>query len=425
MIGVWSRRRLAAFLAGAATVAVAVVFFGLWNRLSGQGGGHGWYVPGDLRGTVLAARGYVHGQFGAVYGPQTGLVTLPGILLALGPALWLAGVLHPGFQQTGAVLHGAGAAWLPVTLASTLSGVLLLFVTDALAERLGVRAGRRMVLAGSEAVGAWAVAVWWGHPEDVAAIALLLAALSACLSERWALAGWVFAVAVAFQPVVLLASGVLLSRLPPGQPTRFMARAAIVAGLVLAPVLVADWHGTIHTLTQQPNFPAVDHPTPWSSWGLVAPGIGDDVLAAGPLRLAAVLLAIEGGLWVGRRRELGPVGLVAAVTVCLTVRVLFEPVMVAYYVWPVLAIGMIGAAAARARWRLWAAGALSTFATVFGTVAWDGNVAWWLIEVSATLAVLALGAPDGIWHGARGSATDAAPSAGPEPHPLVNRRAAA
>ena len=423
MLAVWARRRAAPLVAALAVLVVAAVFFAEWNTVSGQSGGHGWYVPGDLRGTVLAASEYLHGHFGSVYSVDTGLVTFPGILLFLGPGILVAGAVHPGIAQAAHVFSAQGPGWLPVELACVLTVPVLLVAADALAERLGVRGVRRWVLAGFEAVAAWGVVAWWGHPEDVLAVALLLAACVAVLDGRWAPAGWLLGAAVVVQPVTLVAAGLLLGRVPADRFPRSVARVAAPSVALLVPPLVANWHGTLHTLSQQPNFPTVDHATPWGSWSLVAPGIGHQVLAAGPLRLAVVLLTVEGGLWLARRHPLGPGPLVWAVGACLALRVLAEPVMVSYYVWPALGVALIAAAAVPGRWRLWACGAVAAFASVFGTAGWDGNWTWWLIEICCTGAALWLGAPSLSTLRARGSAADDR-SLSASPVPLVSSRGA-
>jgi hypothetical protein len=375
----WTRRRAAPVAASAVIVAGACVFVPWWNAVVGAG--RGWHVPGDLWGTQMAAWEYVHGHVGAVYSPTTALVTLPGILVVLAPAVALSGALHLSVAHTGVITFPTG--WLLVEAASIAAGLPVLFAADGLARRLGVSNGRRFVLAGFEVVGLWNVVVWWGHPEDALALALLLFAVPDVIDGRWARAGWLLGLAFATQPVVVLALAVLVVRYPRREWAALAGRLVLPTALLVAAPLAANWHGTWRALAEQPNFPLVDHTTLWTS---LAPVVGPhDVVAAGPFRLASVAAAVVLGVVVGRR---GPgleltLGVMAA---GFGLRVLFEPVMVAYYVWPVLAVALV-AAANGPRWRLATAGGLATFTTVFGDAKWRGNWSWWAVETVGAVAV--------------------------------------
>jgi hypothetical protein len=62
--------------------------------------------------------------------------------------------------------------------------------------------------------------------------------------------------------------------------------------------------------------------------------------------------------------------------VALALRSVFEPVMVAYYLWPPLAVALI--AAARSWSRLLPAGIIATVLTFFSQIQWHNPWAWWL-----------------------------------------------
>ncbi|MHB8219570.1 MAG: hypothetical protein ACYDHU_04510, partial [Acidimicrobiales bacterium] len=337
---------------------------------------------------------------GAVYSPATALVTLPGILVVLAPAVALSGAFHLSVVHPGVVTFPTG--WLLVEVASIAAGLPVLFASDRLARRLGVRSTRRFLLAGFQVVGLWNVVVWWGHPEDALALALLLFAIPDVLDGRWARAGWLLGLAVVTQPVVVLAIPVLVARAPLREWPGLAARLAAPTALLIAAPLVANWHGTWRALVEQPNYPLVDHTTPWTS---LAPIVGSgDVVAAGPLRSVAVAGAVVLGVVVGRRRP----GLGVTLGVMATgfaLRILFEPVMVAYYVWPVLAVALV-AVSVGSRWRLVTTGGIATFATVFGDAKWRGNWSWWAVEMGCVVAVLCLSVP-GSWRHAH----DAGPAA--------------
>jgi hypothetical protein len=87
---------------------------------------------------------------------------------------------------------------------------IALFAGDALAERLGMARGPRGVLSLAEAVLLWNVAVLWGHPEDAVAVALGVYAIVFAIDGRFTGAGWLFGIALAVQPLVVVVFPVLL-----------------------------------------------------------------------------------------------------------------------------------------------------------------------------------------------------------------------
>jgi hypothetical protein len=143
----------------------------------------------------------------------------------------------------------------------------------------------------------------------------------------------------------------------------------VVAGpsvvLLLGP-LVRNWGPTIHALVDQPNYPSIDHPTPWLA---LAPVIGHAavggqvfvrhgahgfvatttpvhralVVAAGPGRLLAVAAAVGIGVWVARRRPPEPT-VVWLASLALGARCVFESVLDPYYTVPALTLGLLLAA---------------------------------------------------------------------------------
>jgi hypothetical protein len=374
--------------ASVALVVLAAAFVPGGHRLVGTSG-RGWYVPGDLWGTQLAAAAVAHLRLGAVYGPGTGLITFPGIAVLLAPAVSLAQALGLPVQHGGPVTWPTG--WLPLLGASLLVSLPALFGADALARALGVPRGRRFLLAGGEAVALWNVTVWWGHPEDALAVGLALFAALAVLEGRPARAAWLLGMAIAVQPLTLLLAPPLVARF--GRTGRLANGLRLLAPsvLLLLPVFLAAPGPTFRSLSTQPNYPTVDHTTPWV---LLSPRLGHQVVAAGPLRLAAVLLVAWFG-WHASARMADPAALVWLLALCALVRVVLEPVMVAYYVWPVLAFALV--TAARAGARLLAAAVVAAGATtVFSDAAWRGNWTWWLVVTGGTLAVVALARPPGV-----------------------------
>src|SRR6185312_7920804 len=143
------------------------------------------------------------------------------------------------------------------------------------------------------------------------------------------------------QPLVLLAFPLLAAVVEPRRLPGYVARAAAPGALLLAAAATANWTATAHAVTSQPNYPAIDHPTPWI---YLAPHIADGQVAAGPGRILAIVAALGCALVVARRWRAirtagrwGPGALTELLwwtAVALALRSAVEPVMVSYYLWP-------------------------------------------------------------------------------------------
>jgi hypothetical protein len=296
-----------------------------------------------------------------------------------------------------------------------------LFAADALAEQLGVTKWKRGLLAAASAVALWNVSARWGHPEDAVAVGLLLYAVLALSRSRTALAGWLAGAAVCVQPLVLLALPMLLAPLPWRRMPAFLVRSALPSAFLLGTAALANWHATYTSVTSQPNSPVINHPTAWTS---LAPHMSNTNVAAGPARLATIVLACCCALAVRRRwlaqaetAEGGswPPSLLADVlwwaALALALRSFFEPVMVSYYPWPVLAVALIPAATLR--WiRLVAASVVAGGLTAAAQGSSHSVWVWWVPLVIGLAGMLALSRPR-VGHAADRSA-ELTPTASPE-----------
>ena len=352
-----------------------------------------WAVPDDLWATLVAAQRLLHFDLAGLYTAPTTLVSFPGaavILVPVAAVMDLAGIpIHAGRQG----VHPAG--WLVAGPLETILSALVLFAADALAQRMGVNRLKRFLLAAASATALWNVSIRWGHPEDAVAIGLLLYAVLALANERPNRAAWLAGFAVAVQPLALLAFPVLaIAAVRPKRLPGFVTRAAIPATAMLAAAAAANWTATIHVVTNQPNYPTVDHPTPWIYVTWLAPHMSDGSVAAGPARALAVLVACGCAALTWRRWQTArlagmwrPDDLAALlwwIAVTLALRTVFEPVMVSYYVWPPLAVALV--AASRYWLRLLPATVTTTVLTFLAQVSWRNPWVWW----TPIVAVLAL-----------------------------------
>jgi hypothetical protein len=399
----WPVRRLFPLLG-----TVGLIVIGLAGTIWGPRfyGKSDWAVPDDLWGTLIAANRFMHLDLGGLYTAPTNLISFPGtavILVPLAAVIDAAGLpLHAGHQGPHPY------EWLLIGTYETAISAVTLFAADAVAERLGAAWPKRLLLAAAGATALWSVSVRWGHPEDAVAVGLLLYAVLALQGPRPHLAAWLAGAAVAVQPLVLLAFPVLAAAVGLRRLPGFLARAAVPSVLLVAAAASANWTATISRVTSQPNAPLIDHPTPWI---YLAPQMSDGSVAAGPGRSLAVLAALGCGVLLWYRKRAAPAGieeLLWWIAVALALRSVFEPVMVAYYLWPPLAVAL---AAAAADWpRLLPAGAAAVLLTFFSQVLWRNPWAWWTPMITILALALAFARP----RRARSPAAQVLPEAGEE-----------
>jgi hypothetical protein len=403
----WLARRRFPLLATIALVAFEMLST-LWWGPALLGVRH-WSLPEDLWGTLVGAQRLLHGSWSGLYTEPTALVSFPGTALILVPLVALMEVCGiPLGPDWSVAVHPA--VWLLAGPYEVAIGAVALFAADSITERAGVTPLRRLLLSVAEAVALWGVAVRWGHPEDAVAVGLFLygASASAGASPSLARGGWLIGAAIAVQPLVLLAVPIVLAVLPWRRMVPFLVRAALPGAVLLGVAAAANWPAVVRAVTHQPNYPSVDHPTLWAA---LAPRMNDGSIAAGPARLLAITLACGCALCLRRRWAPGagiaspaspapgagaggapePGELYWWIAVALALRSVFEPVMVAYYLWPVLAVALI-AAALRGR-RLVMTSLATTAVTLAAQVGWHGPWAWWApmlagLAITLTLARL-------------------------------------
>jgi len=397
------RRRLFPLIGSAAFVLIGMLTT-TWGPTHLMGRSE-WALPYDLWGSLIATVRLSHGNIGGIYAPGTGLISLPGAAVVLLPGAAVINALGLSLQLPGPHnLHPA--VWLVAGPYQMALSCVTLFAADALAERLGVSRWKRSLLQVASLGILWSPSPRWGHPEDAFAVGLLLYAVLAQSNDRVALAGWLTGCAVCVQPLVLLAVPVQLALLPWRRMVPFLLRAAAPSAALLAAAAIADWHDTYMSVTSQPDSPVINHPTIWTS---LAPQMAGQNVAAGPFRLATIMLACLCALairqrWQARLSEHPnqpgspgwPASLLADVlwwvALTLALRSLFEPVMVSYYPWPPMAVALIPAATLS--WpRLFAAGVLAGGLTGAAQGPSHAVWIWWVPIVAGLVVLLALARP--------------------------------
>lgn len=375
-----------------------------------------WATPPDLWGTFRDAHYVIWNGEGAVYNANTSFVTFPGIAVLLAPVAEIQRAFN--LTESFPVYLPKPTAWLFLGPVNMLCGGVLLFPLDMIARRLSITSKRRIIFMWLEAALIWPTVALWGHPEDTLALTFGFVALVAAYDRRWVRTGCFMALAVVFQPLILLILPIMLAYVP---FKKWPALAAIIAlpslMLLLAP-LVQEWGPTTFAIFKQPNFPYLNHPTPWLAlapvlskggevyvdklyytalanghhklvYGPVKTHIGN-IVAAGPGRIISLVLACAIGLWVARRKPpLSDVMWFAAIA--LSLRCIFECVMDPYYLLPALALALLVAAkASNARFALVIFfGAVCTWLSYWKTGEWT----YYLLVTGTLLAAIALAKP--------------------------------
>ena len=300
-----------------------------------------WLEPGDIWGSIRAAHWIQWGSPAFIYSAKSSLVTLPGFNILLTPLVSIAS--HFNLSETApGIVPGIPkpTEWLLVGPFVMACAALPIFAASALARHLGASPWRRRLLALATGVAVWPTLAMWGHGEDVLALGFALYALLSLLRGQRTAAGWLLGAALTMQLYVVVLVPLFVAVVGMRKGIALASRAAVLPGFLLVAVLVPNFKASAHALFDQPNYPTVDHATPWV---LIAPHIARGTVAAGPGRLIGLLLAVLVGL-LGARVRTNSLQIVWLAAITLGLRGIFESVMVPYYVMPAVVMVLVVAA---------------------------------------------------------------------------------
>jgi hypothetical protein len=396
-----------------------------------------WHTPPDLWSTFRDAHYIIWDGEGQVYNANTAFVTFPGIAVLLSPIAEIQRAFN--LSESFPIYLAKPTAWFVLGPVDMLCGGILLFPLDALARRLSISYKRRVLATILEAILIFPVVELWGHPEDTLALVFGFYALLASYNRRWLHSAGFFALAVVFQPLILLIVPIALAYVPARKWPAFGAVVAIPTAVLLLPPLIQEWKPTTYAILKQPNFPSLNHPTPWLSLAPVlqrphwtsayaiktvalANGrtkavlstvkvFGDSTVEAGPGRTIALVLACLVGVWVAKRKP--PfTEVVWWAAFALALRCVFESVMDPYYVVPTLVLVVVVASTlGKTRFILTViAAAVCTKTSYWHTGEWR----YYLIVIGTLLLSLAL-----AWPGRRSEESSKTSDISLEPIPLA------
>jgi hypothetical protein len=383
-VSAWIDARSVPFMVTMFLAAAGAAYSLFWSALAH----HGWQSYSDLWNSSGIALAIGHGHFSAVYSPISQIDSPPGFefllapVMVVGHALGLGTVLADGssFKVFGLILAAVATAM----------GCSVLFALDAVARAWQFSDGRRLALSVVAGLGVASAAAFWGHPEDCIALALVLwAALWAERETRGgagsAGAGWLLGVAVACQPLALLAVTPVVARFAWRSLPAVAWRVALPPALVVLPALIATPGRAIHAVVDQPFFPAAESSTPFSP---LARALGHGMYSGGTLRLVATVGAVVLG-WVACRRRYDLPWVLFVMAIAFTLRIVLESELLGFYFYPVVALTLL--LAMRAGWsRFELCAALSVVCLVLGNRRQHAIAVWWPAIMVVTAAMLAV-----------------------------------
>ena len=295
----------------------------------------GWFVPND-RVDGMAGRPVRRPRLVRRHVPDhADNPQFPVWPVVLAPIRALSDVLglKSGFSWVGVETSPPHAtAWLLYGPVAVIASSVLVFAGDALATVMDATKLRRMLLCGALSAVCFFVAVYWGHPEDMATTGLLLFGMLALHQGRPARAGWLTGLALVVNPLVILAVPVLLAMSATAW-RRYTLRVVVIPAIVLLPALLTTPTATWDALGDQKTFLQF-HQTIFVSLGH---HVGNVVVYAGPIRLVVVAIVAVMGFMVTRRTP-DLTSAVAIAGAALLARQLAEPIMFPYYLAPGIAV---------------------------------------------------------------------------------------
>ncbi len=347
---------------------------------------HGWQDYSDLWNSAGLALSVGHGHWAAVYAPSSQLDAPPGFEYLLAPVMVLGHGL--GLGTTLAEGNGFKAFGLILVAVATVMGGSVLFALDAVARLWDYSDARRLALCVVAGLGVASAAAFWGHPEDCIALALVLWAALA-VERRGAggraRAAWLLGIAVACQPLALLAVAPVVARFGRRGLPVVVWRLALPSVVVLLPELVTSTARTLHAVVDQPYSPSGESSTPFSH---VARYLGHGMYSGGTLRLVATIIAVVLG-WVACRHRHDLPAVLFVMAVAFTLRVAFESELLGFYFYPVVALCLL--LTMRRGWsRFELCAVLSVVSLVLGNRRQHAITLWWPAMMLTTIAMVVL-----------------------------------
>ncbi len=388
-------RGLRSDIAFAIATSVAFLFVSLAISLGAQFffPVHGWLFAEDFFALMRDAHTILWGGFGIFYSPGVGQTPHPLGALSLVPLAEFSSLMHYvepyPYPLPRPVIWLWGLGYMSVYLFVYVLSVLGVY------RRLDLPASRRRwVAATSTVLGAFCLFPW-GHPEDIAAMALSLFAFSDLHDGKTTRAAYLAGAAAAFQPLTLLFLIPLALIQVDGfrRIAAFTTRAAVIPLAVALPAMAGNFSGSLSAVLSEPQTARLrfNRPTLWDS----LLNFHHDSISTGWFRVAMLLIALVLGIWLRaawRNKKINARTVFVICTAGLSLRAFLEPTQVGYYLAPYLAFGAITLVGVAERPRLyaigWAAFGLSQMGVAMSRLsALSYSLTLWPLALAGVIAV--------------------------------------
>ena len=294
-----------------------------------------WAAPGDVWQSIDAGRFVWAGALDYVY-RGSGSLALPLSFIVAAPVATIIDHFHL-VENVFPIVRPS--AWLVAGPFSLAFGPFLLDAVRRLAWDLGMRR-RLWAVQVSAAFIALAPSFYWGHFEDVLALIFVVHAIRSVVVGRSIEAGLLLSLAASSKQWAILLVPWLVFNAPIGRRFRTaVAACALPFGFALF-FLAIDFHETARALFSPVNLGrnTLGHVAFYVTW------LGNKTSRTS--RALGVLVSVAAG-W-RLRRVLGGPSVLAAASVLLLMRPLFEAINYPYYWSPaLLTAGLVGVAAHR------------------------------------------------------------------------------
>ncbi len=342
-----------------------------------------WHVPGDVWHIMLASHYVVGGVIPMIYEAGVG-VSFEGanqfatIQYTAGPLLPILLAPVAGLGEI-IPLWESYPAWNPRPTmwlvygpyATLLSSIPFLYAVRVLATRLNPRLRPVTVQMTAALLVLVPGVVVFGHFDDVLTVSFLTLCATAILDRRWQRAAIMLAIAIGFKQWAVLVAPIVLAAVPAERRFRVGAIALLIPGGFYVIALITDWKFASRALLSPITFPRYGRPALWVPESA-------QTASAGPGRviIVAVAVAIAWRYW----NRVNAHVLLAAFSVTLITRLLFEPVVYSYYAIPGIAF-LTAAAWSRSGsvlrcWTTWGSALLLLWFTVspWRSLWWAGTI---------------------------------------------------
>jgi hypothetical protein len=341
-------------------------------------GAHNWWIPGDGWRSLRAAHYVPQGTYPLIYETGTGHDVYdagPLLPLLLAPVAAIGDLFH--LQESYPFPRAYPNMWFVFGPYSLASAIPLLYAVRALATQMKIRTGRVALQVLVLLLVFVPMAVVYGHYEDVLALALLCLAFRDLFAARELRGALLVAAAIAFKQWAILAVPIYVVVCAPAVRVRAALRCVVPPAVLFGAFLALDYKWASFALLHPPAFPIFGHSALWVP-------ASSEYLSDAPTRFGVVVVAIAVAWFIRDRRD--PAVVMTALGCVFMSRLVFEPVLLSYYLAPAVAFLLLGE---RARGGRGVTNVILAGALLLSFPLHPNRLLWWVWAYALGTALLA------------------------------------